>query len=120
MCVCMSVKFGWGVIGVHPQTAYRWFRVSAPARRLESGTIWVHPAPVGDSGRTVVYARVSWHDRRADLDGQVARLTDWATRNGHEVGEVVCEVGSGLNAEATEVAAHSVGPVCERGGRGAS
>jgi len=47
----------------------------------------------------VVYARVSSHDQRADLDRQVARLADWATTSGHEVGEVVCEVGSGLNGK---------------------
>ena len=88
--------------GVHPQTAYRWFRedrMPVPARRLESGTIWVDAAPAGQSGRVVVYARVSSHDQRHDLDRQVARLTDWATRNGHAVGEVVTEVGSGLNGK---------------------
>ncbi|HEY3953892.1 MAG TPA: IS607 family transposase [Streptosporangiaceae bacterium] len=88
--------------GVHPQTAYRWFRedrMPVSARRLESGTIWVDAAPGGSAGRTVVYARVSSHDQRADLDRQVARLTGWATSNGHEVAEVVTEVGSGLNGK---------------------
>jgi putative resolvase len=88
--------------GVHPQTAYRWFRedrMPVPARRLESGTIWVDAAPADESGRVVVYARVSSHGRRHDLERQVARLTDWATRNGHAVGEVVTEVGSGLNGK---------------------
>jgi putative resolvase len=70
-----------------------------PARRLESGTIWVDATPGDDTGRTVVYARVSSHDLRADLDRQVARLTGWATTNGRAVGEVVREVGSGLNGK---------------------
>ncbi|MBO0803530.1 MAG: hypothetical protein J2P25_10725 [Nocardiopsaceae bacterium] len=46
--------------GVHPQTAYRWFRedrMPAPARRVESGTIWVDAAPAGVSGRVVIYGR---------------------------------------------------------------
>lgn len=90
-----------------------------PARRLGSGTIWVEAAAAGDAGRTVVYARVSSHDQRADVDRQVARLSGWARANGHTVGEVVCEVGSGWNAETTEGAPHLVGPVCEGGGRGA-
>ncbi|MGH3171602.1 MAG: IS607 family transposase [Trebonia sp.] len=88
--------------GVHPQTAYRWFRegqMPVPARRLESGTIWVDAAPADDSGRVVVYARVSSHDQRHDLDRQVARITGWATANGHAVGEVVTEVASGLNGK---------------------
>lgn len=88
--------------GVHPQTAYRWFRedrMPVPARRLESGTIWVDAPTAGEPGRTVVYARVSSHDQRQDLDRQVARLADWTTSNGHVIGEVVTEVGSGLNGK---------------------
>jgi putative resolvase len=80
------------VNGVHPQRAYRWFRedrMLVPARRLESGTIWVDAAPSMPDGRAVVYARVSSHDQRADLDRQVARLTGWATSNGHLVSEAV-------------------------------
>ena len=73
--------------GVHPQTAYRWFRggkMGVPARRLASGTIWVDTAAKDNdtAGRAVLYARVSSHDQCADLDCQVARLTQWATSNG--------------------------------------
>jgi putative resolvase len=88
--------------GIHPQTAYQWFRedkMPVPARRLESGTIWVDAAPADTAGRVVVYARVSSHDQQTDLDRQVARLAGWATSNGHEIGEVVREVGSGLNGK---------------------
>jgi putative resolvase len=105
MCVLVSgVKLAeWArANGVHPQTAYRWFRedrMPVPARRLESGTIWVDATAGATTGRIVVYARVSSHDQRADLDRQVARLTRWATTNGHVVGEVVTEVGSGLNGK---------------------
>jgi putative resolvase len=42
---------------------------------------------------------VSSHDQRQDLDRQVARLADWVTSNGHVVGEVVCEVGSGVTGK---------------------
>src|SRR5919201_3207444 len=90
--------------GVHPQTAYRWFRqgrMPVPARRLPSGTILVEvPGGAGDGvsdRRAVLYARVSAHDQRADLDRQVARLSAWAAGRGVGVAEVVCEVGSGLN-----------------------
>jgi putative resolvase len=101
VCLHERVKLAeWArVNGVHPQTAYRWFRqdrMPVPARRLASGTIWVDAAPGGESGRVVVYARVSAHDQRADLDRQVARVTGWATGSGHRVSEVVCEVGSGM------------------------
>src|SRR6266540_3809492 len=89
--------------GVHPQTAYRWFRqdtMPVPARRLPSGTILVDAAGSGSpAGRAVVYARVSAHDQRADLDRQVARLTLWATGQGVAVAEVVTEVGSAMNGK---------------------
>lgn len=70
-----------------------------PARRLASETIWVDMAPAAAGGRVVVYARVSSHDQRQDLDRQVARLTGWATSNGHVVAEAIVEVGSGLNGK---------------------
>lgn len=71
-----------------------------PVRRLESGTILVDVAPVaGQDRRTVVYAQVSSHDQRADLDRQVTRLGQWSTAHGHAVSRVVCEVGSGLNGK---------------------
>jgi putative resolvase len=90
--------------GVHPQTAYRWFRqgtMPVPARRLPSGTILVQvPGSDHDGGldqRAVLYARVSAHDQRGELDRQVTRLSRWATAQGVTVAEVVTEVGSGLN-----------------------
>jgi putative resolvase len=90
--------------GVHPQTAYRWFRqgtMPVPARRLPSGTILVEvPDSDGDAvldRRAVLYARVSTHDQRGELDRQVTRLSGWATAQGVTVAEVVTEVGSGLN-----------------------
>jgi putative resolvase len=89
--------------GVHPQTAYRWFRegtMPVPARRLPTGTIMVDvDAPVGGAEAVVVYARVSSADQRADLDRQVARVTGWATGQGLTVGRVVTEVGSALNGK---------------------
>jgi putative resolvase len=90
--------------GVHPQTAYRWFRqgtMPVPARRLPSGTILVQ-VPDSDHGggldqRAVLYARVSTHDQRGELDRQVTRLSGWATAHGVTVAELITEVGSGVN-----------------------
>jgi putative resolvase len=86
--------------GVHPQTAYRWFRegvMPVPARRLPSGTIMVDTAETAVQGQVVVYARVSSADQKADLDRQVARVTTWATGQDMVVSRVVTEVGSALN-----------------------
>ena len=86
--------------GVHPQTAYRWFRegtMPVSARRLPSGTIMVEVTDDARQGQVVVYARVSSADQRADLDRQVARVTAWVTGQDMAVARVVTEVGSALN-----------------------
>jgi predicted site-specific integrase-resolvase len=67
-----------------------------PARKV-GGLILVDDPTAEALGQTVVYARVSSVDQRADLHRQVARLTEWATRQGIAVDRVVCEVGSALN-----------------------
>jgi putative resolvase len=88
--------------GVHPQTAYRWFRkgtMPVPAWRLPSGTILVDASRSSPGGRAVLYARVSSHDQQADLDRQVARLTAWATGQGVSAAEVVTEVGAGVEGK---------------------
>jgi putative resolvase len=91
-------------VGVNRHTAYRWFRegtLPVPAERVgrlilvRAGGSAVSAAPAG----AVLYARVSSHDQRADLDRQVARLTAWATGQDLSVAQVVTEVGSGLNGK---------------------
>jgi putative resolvase len=86
--------------GVHPQTAYRWFRqgtMPVPARRLPTGTILVDAPASPPVEGVVLYARVSTHDQRIDLERQVARLTAWAADHDVSVAEVVTEVGSAMN-----------------------
>jgi putative resolvase len=91
------------LVGVNRHTAYRWFRegtLPVPAERV-GRLILVRTTPAGEgaAGGVVIYARVSSHDQRADLDRQVARLTAWATDQDLRVGQVVAEVGSGLNGK---------------------
>jgi len=89
---------------IHPQTAYRWFRAGklpVPAERV-GGLILVGDLSGADAPyhtKTVIYARVSSADQKADLDRQVARVTAWATSNGYSVDQVVTEVGSALNGK---------------------
>ena len=110
MCTLAHVKLAeWArSYGVHPQTAYRWFRdgtMPVPARRLPSGTIVVErdhgQAP---AGRTVAYCRVSSHDQRDDLERQAGRVSLWAGEHGLPIDEVITEVGSGLNAKRPRLA----------------
>jgi putative resolvase len=86
--------------GVHYQTAWVWARdgrMPVPVVQAPSGTwLVVEPEQV-HIGRVVAYCRVSSADLRADLDRQVARVVSGATQRGLAVGEVVTEIGSGLN-----------------------
>jgi putative resolvase len=88
-------------VGVNRHTAYRWFRegtLPVPAERV-GRLILVKSAAASTPAGAVLYARVSSHDRRADLDRQVARLTAWATGQELSVAQVVTEVGSGLDGK---------------------
>ncbi|MDT4990778.1 MAG: putative resolvase [Actinoplanes sp.] len=90
--------------GVHPHTAYRWFRegtLPVPATRVGPRTILVNvdaaaagPDPAAGVG---LYARVSSHEQKSDLQRQVARLSTWAVQAGLRVVRVETEVGSGMN-----------------------
>jgi putative resolvase len=88
--------------GIHVTTAYRWYRegtLPVPARKagrliLVSPETAAAPERPGAAG---LYARVSSHDQKADLDRQVARLSSWAAQAGLPVVRVEAEVGSGMN-----------------------
>jgi putative resolvase len=94
--------------GVHPQSAYRWFRegtLPVPARRVGPRTILVNPG-VAVAAKAVgvgLYARVSSHDQKADLDRQIARVAGWAATAGHRVLRMEAEVGSGMNGARTKI-----------------
>jgi len=95
--------------GVHPQTAYRWFREGAlpvPAVRVNSRSVLVSPEAAVATAPTAfgLYARVSSHDQKSDLDRQVARLSTWAAQaGGGQVVRVEAEIGSGMNGSRSKV-----------------
>ncbi|MFI9363407.1 IS607 family transposase [Kitasatospora sp. NPDC053057] len=89
--------------GVHPHTAYRWFRegtLPVPAQRVGPRTILVNieanTMPEADGGLGL-YARVSSHDQKSDLERRVARLPRWAATTGRPVVRVESEIASGMN-----------------------
>lgn len=107
-CHCQSVNLTqWArTQGVHPQTTYRWFRertLPVPARRVGPRAILVNidanttSEAIGGPG---LYARVSSHDQKSDLERQVARLTAWAAKAGHRVLRVEAEIPPGRTAAA--------------------
>jgi putative resolvase len=85
--------------GVHPKTALRWYRegkLPVPARKVGQRTILVE-VPGGSGERVALYARVSSHDQKSDLERQLGRLVEWAAAQGLQVTQTVSEVGSGMN-----------------------
>ncbi len=75
---------------------YRDGKLPVPVEQLPTGTIIVKPPKEEPTG-VAVYARVSSSDLRSDLDGQVARVVEFATHKGWPVVRTVTEVRSGLN-----------------------
>jgi len=97
--------------GVHPKTAYRWWRTGTlpvPARQINARVILVDDAASAhraapELSAVGLYARVSSHDQRSDLDRQVARLCEWAAKAGARVLRIEAEVGSGMNGARAKV-----------------
>jgi predicted site-specific integrase-resolvase len=66
------------------------------AEQMATGTIVLH-MPERERAGAALYARVSGHDQKADLDRQLARLSKFAAARKLQVVESIREVGSGLN-----------------------
>ena len=79
---CVNLSDWAERVGVSKFTAYRWFRegtLPVPAQKVGRLILVDMESSESPGGRTVLYARVSSHDQRGDLDRQVARLSEWAT-----------------------------------------
>jgi len=88
--------------GVSYRTALRWYHegnLPAEAEQLPTGTILVYEKERarGISPEAAIYARVSSHDQKQDLERQVSRLKDYAAARGLHIRAVVEEIGSGVN-----------------------
>ena len=86
--------------GISYKSAWRMWKLKqlpVPAEQLPTGTVIVHPPASLIEGGAALYARVSSADQKADLDRQIARLSEFAALHRLTVIEVVKEIGSGLN-----------------------
>lgn len=98
----MNLKEWATLQGIHPQTAYKWFKAGTlpvPAQRVGPKLIIVNPeGPVpAATGGIGLYARVSSHDQKQDLERQMARLQAWADTTGMPVLRAESETASGMN-----------------------
>jgi putative resolvase len=88
-------------VGVTYRTAFRWWQNGdIKGYQLPSGTIVVTEGEERQESRTgqvVIYARVSSHEQRANLERQAERLEDYCAAKGYQVSRVVKEIGSGVH-----------------------
>ena len=92
--------------GLAYKTAWRMWRdgkLPIPAEQLPTGTVIVHPPAAAPADAVALYARVSSGDQRGDLERQLGRLADHASRERMTVVQAVSEVGSGLNGHRPKV-----------------
>ena len=53
--------------------------------------------PEAEQQKTVIYARVSSHNQKSDLNNQIEFLKQYANANGIIASEILTDIGSGLN-----------------------
>lgn len=86
-------------IGVTYKTAWKWYRAGKlNGYQTDTGTIII----MEDGNDTlplkaVVYARVSSHEMKENLERQADRLTNYCIAKGWQVHKIVKEIGSGVN-----------------------
>lgn len=84
--------------GLSYKTAWRLWRdgqLPVHASQLATGTVIIHEGKHGTG--VALYARVSGHDQKAELDRQLARLTEFAVAKMLPITATVKEIGSALN-----------------------
>jgi putative resolvase len=95
-----------GANGLTYKTVWRLWRdgrLPIPAEKLATGAVIVHPpqAPAVDS--VAIYAQAAGADQEADLERQLGRLADDASREHLIVIRLVSEIGPGLNGHRAKV-----------------
>ena len=92
--------------GLTYKTAWRMWRdgtLPIPAEQLATGTVLVHPPQAPAVEAVALYARVSSADQKSDLERQLGRLAEYASREKLTVVRSVSEIGSGLDGHRAKV-----------------
>lgn len=90
--------------GISYRTAHRWFQAGTlpvSSMQLPTGTILVN-VKADEPNKTnniAIYARVSSSGQKEDLERQLGRLVEYASKNNITIVKSVSEIGSGLNGK---------------------
>ncbi|MFW9780585.1 MAG: IS607 family transposase [Candidatus Heimdallarchaeota archaeon] len=89
-------------IGITYNAAWRMFKagkIPHPTWQLPTGTIIVDTTQKPSPQQVAIYARVSSHDQKADLNRQISRLRNYCAYHGLTITKEIAEIGSGLNGK---------------------
>ena len=91
--------------GITYKAAWRMWKngmLPIPSEQLPTGTILVHPPQVRTDA-VALYARVSSADQKDDLERQLGRLSQYASKERLPVIRAIAEIGSGLNGHRAKI-----------------
>ena len=87
--------------GISYVTAYRWFQnnqLPVKATQTKSGTILVEENQlINKDDKCHIYARVSSHNKKDDLERQIERCIEFCNKNGWQILSITKEIASGMN-----------------------
>src|SRR5271157_3345928 len=90
--------------GISYMTAYRWFKsgkLPVKAYQAQTGTIIISDSDEllkGNNKKIIcIYSRVSYYEKKDDLNRQAQRCIDFAAASGLPVYKVFKEIASGMN-----------------------
>lgn len=91
--------------GISYVTAYRLAKSNKieGLQILPTGTILVNETILPKTNINVIYARVSSHSRKNELQYQVDRISSFANLNGYQIHHVYKEIASGMNDNRTQL-----------------
>ena len=87
--------------GISYRTALRWWKAGLiKGYQATTGTIIVTEEPPKEAHavqRVAIYARVSSHEHRPNLERQMERLEDYCAARGYQIATAVKEIASGVD-----------------------
>jgi len=92
--------------GITYVTAFNWFKkgqLPVKAIQTQTGTILIQEDSPPVEEKTVIYGRVSSHNKKQDLERQITRCSDFCNVNGWTIDRVFKEVASGMNDNRREL-----------------